>query len=160
MTGRPASFDAALMAALPSLRRLCLKLTRHREAAEDLAGDAICKALANWHRFDPNTNISAWLTTIARNTFFSAVRREGRVIEDVDGSYAAAIAIGGNQEHKLACDDAFARIGRMPVRQRHAVLSVAMGASYDEAAEETGIPIGTVKSEIHRARMALKEIVA
>ena len=160
MSERPASFDAALMAALPSVRRLCMNLTRHRDNAEDLASDVICRALSSWHLFEPGSNMAAWLCTITRNHFLTLARKGGRMVEDVDGAHAAAVAIGGNQDHKLACDEAFSLIRRMPQRQRHAVICIALGDSYEDVAAETGLPIGTVKSELHRARQILKEIVA
>ena len=57
---------------LPALRAFALSLTRDGASADDLVQDTIVKAWTNMDKFQPGTNLRAWLFTILRNTFYSA----------------------------------------------------------------------------------------
>ena len=61
------SFDSELVNCIPNLQRYACKLTRDASSAEDLTQDCLARALSRSHRFEPGTNMQAWLTTMIKN---------------------------------------------------------------------------------------------
>lgn len=150
------TFDAGLLGCMPALKRGAMRLVRNVVAAEDLVQDTLAKAIRNHHLFEPGSNMSAWLQTIMRNTFLSQVRKRRSEIEDVDGTYAAAVEVRGAQEGVLELADVRARLRFMPKHLRDVLLmNVEDGMAYEEIAERLDVPLGTVKSRINRARAFL-----
>ncbi|WP_074078497.1 sigma-70 family RNA polymerase sigma factor [Microvirga massiliensis] len=150
------SLRDGMLAALPNLRAFAVSLTNDPVQADDLVQDTILRAWANSHRFEPGTNLHAWLFTILRNLFLSDYRKRKREIEDVDGSYAGMLITPADQHDHLDFEDFRAALAKLRVDQREALLLVAAeGMSYEEAAEVCGVAVGTVKSRVNRARHRL-----
>src|ERR671912_1866529 len=99
------SVRSDLIAAIPSLRAFAMSLTGHRDRADDLVQETIMRAWANIHKFEPGTNLNAWLFTILRNLFHSAYRKRKHEIEDPDGSYAATLRTAPDQHAHLDFED-------------------------------------------------------
>src|SRR5215204_1677356 len=76
------AFDmrTALLGAVPSLRAFGISLCGDIDRADDLVQDTLVRALANIHRFEPGTNLNAWLFTILRNLFHSEYRKRKREV--------------------------------------------------------------------------------
>ncbi len=166
MTGKkprpPASDDprAQLVDHLPALRAFALSLTRESASADDLVQDTVVKAWTNIDKFQAGTNLRAWLFTILRNTFYSARRKTRREVSDSDGIHAARQATRPDHDGRLALNDFRAAFQQLPDEQREALILVgASGFSYEEAAEMTGVAIGTVKSRANRGRRRLAELL-
>ena len=87
---------------LPALRAFALSLTREGASADDLVQDTIVKAWTNMDKFQPGTNLRAWLFTILRNTFYSARRKTKREVSDADGIHAARLATRPEHDGRLA----------------------------------------------------------
>jgi RNA polymerase sigma-70 factor (ECF subfamily) len=150
------SFQAQLAAELPSLRAFARTLARDPSAADDLTQEALLKAWANRTRFQPGTNLRAWLFTILRNTFYSEYRKRRREVADTDGEHAQRLASRPVQDHGLTVADFARAMARLPDDQREALVLVgAAGLSYDEAAAIMGVAVGTAKSRVSRARARL-----
>src|SRR3712207_1957802 len=81
----------AMLAAIPSLRAFAISMTRDTDYANDLVQDTILRAWKNIDRFEPGTNLNAWLFTILRNAFYSQFRKASRQVANPDGSYAARL---------------------------------------------------------------------
>ena len=77
---------------LPALRAFALSLARNGHAADDLVQDTILKAWSKFDRFEPGTNMRAWLFTILRNSFYSDLRKHRRELADSDGIHAARLS--------------------------------------------------------------------
>jgi RNA polymerase sigma-70 factor (ECF subfamily) len=153
-----ASFKRELLATLPSLRAFAMSLIADATHADDLVQDAIVKAWAKQHRFQPGTNMKAWLFTILRNDFYSKMRKKGREIEDRDGILTERMAVPPAQYGSLDLQDFRKALDKLPEDQREAIILVgASGFSYEEAAEICGCAIGTIKSRVSRARDALQQ---
>ncbi|MCR8723863.1 RNA polymerase sigma factor [Frigidibacter sp. ROC022] len=155
---RPAPPDPRneLIDHLPALRAFAVSLTRDGVAADDLVQDAVVKAWRNIDRFQPGTNLRAWLFTILRNTFYSDRRKARREVGDADGALAATLTEKPRHDGALALTDFLAAFQTLPDEQREALILVgASGFSYEEAAETTGVAVGTVKSRVNRARARL-----
>lgn len=145
---------------LPALRAFALSLTREGASADDLVQDTIVKAWTHIDKFQPGTNLRAWLFTILRNTFYSARRKTRREVSDSDGIHAARQATRPEHDGRLAMNDFRAAFDKLPDEQREALILVgASGFSYEEAAGMTGVAVGTVKSRANRGRRRLAELL-
>ena len=145
---------------LPALRAFALSLTRESASADDLVQDTIVKAWTNIEKFQAGTNLRAWLFTILRNTFYSARRKTRREVSDTDGIHAARQATRPEHDGRLAMNDFRTAFAKLPDEQREALVMVgASGFSYEEAAEMTGVAVGTVKSRANRGRRRLAELL-
>ncbi len=150
-----------LLGAVPSLRAFAISLSGNVDRADDLVQDTLMRALANIHRFEPGTNLNAWLFTILRNLFHSEYRKRKREVEDADGSYAARLATAPEQNARLDFDDLRLALAKLSPDQREAVLLIgAEGFSYEEAAQICGTAVGTIKSRVNRARRRLSELMS
>jgi RNA polymerase sigma-70 factor, ECF subfamily len=137
-----------MLAAVPSLRAFAISLTGNRDRAVDLVQDTLMRAWANIDRFERGSNLQAWLFTILRNLFHSEYRKRKREMEDADGSYAARLKVQPEQGVHLDFEDFRTALTKVPPDQREALLLVgAQGMSYEEAAQVTGVPVGTVRAE-------------
>lgn len=153
---KPHPFHDQLPLEAPILRRRALKLTTDKHRAEDLTQETLLKAWANRDSFQPGTNLSAWLFTIMRNTFFSSLRKYRREVQDIDGAGALALAEEGRQLHAVALRELLAAVVDLPPKQRRAIVLIgAYGFSQLEAAEACGCATGTIKSRVSRGRTAL-----
>jgi RNA polymerase sigma-70 factor (ECF subfamily) len=155
-----AEFCAGLLAATPHLRAFAKSLVGDRDRADDLVQDTLLRAWQKRGRFEPGTDLQAWLITMLRNLFYSDYRKGRREVEDVDGLYAATLATPAEQPGCVELSDLRSALMRLPDEQREAVLFVgAEGFSYEEAAVICGIKIGTIKSRVNRARRRLAELL-
>jgi RNA polymerase sigma-70 factor, ECF subfamily len=159
MTSEP-DLREGLLAAVPGLRAFAISLTGQVDKADDLVQDTLLRALSNLHRFEPGTNLNAWLFTILRNLFHSEYRKRRREVEDPDGSFAGRLKVQPEQGVHLDFEDFRAALAQLPSDQREALLLVgASGFSYEETAEICGCAIGTIKSRVNRARIRLAAIL-
>jgi len=160
MTASP-EVREAMLAALPSLRAFAMSLTHNVTSADDLVQDAILRAWKNLDRFEAGTNLQAWLFTILRNGFYSQLRKKRREVEDPDGSYAARLWAPPEQPAKCDVQDMLRALARLSPEHREALLLiVAEGLSYEDAARVCGVPVGTMKSRVNRARARLAQLLA
>lgn len=145
---------------LGPLRAFAMSLVRNDHAADDLVQDTILKAWSKFDKFEPGTNLRAWLFTILRNGFYSDLRKHRREVADVDGVHAARLSQMPDHDGRLAMRDFNLAFEALIVEQREALTLVgALGFSYEEAAETIGCAVGTVKSRVNRARRRLAELL-
>ncbi len=141
---------------LPAMRAFAVSLTHNHTLADDAVQDAVVKAWTNFDKFEPGTNLRAWLFTILRNEFYSYRRKRRNEVEDVDGDFAHNLAVKPSHDGRLQLRDFLAAFGELPLEQREALILVgASGFSYEEAAEMCNVPVGTIKSRANRARRRL-----
>jgi RNA polymerase sigma-70 factor, ECF subfamily len=160
------SFTAEIMRLLEPLYATAMRLTRNRADAEDLVQDTFVKALRFEDRFEPGTNLKAWLFTILHNTWKNRLRGASREPVDVDSERVEeagasdAMAAVETPERILLREtldaDLQAALDAMPEAFRQAVwLRDVEEFSYAEIAEMLGVPVGTVMSRISRGRRIL-----
>lgn len=147
-----------LVSHIQSLRRYARVLAGQPADADDLVQETLKRALlycASGRRID---NLRGYLMTILHNVRRNQLierARAGAIVDIEDQELASADA---SPAERLACLETIAAIRDLPDNQRAALMLVAIdGASYREAAEILGVPIGTVMSRLNRARAALKE---
>jgi len=149
-----------------SLYPAALRMTRNAPDAEDLVQETFAKALAASGRFQPGTNLKAWLCRIMINTFISGYRKNRAgprfVTGDVLGAHLlCAQSPDGSAEDqvvgRMLDPDVIAALRALPDRHRVVVyLADLEGLGYRQISSLTGIPLGSVKSCLHRARYRLR----
>jgi RNA polymerase sigma-70 factor (ECF subfamily) len=154
--GRPEAFATAVSAEIPRLRRFARMLARMPDVADDLVQETLVRAIAARHQFIAGTNLRAWLFVILRNVWNAELRRAARSPLLAAGDFPEPTVSGG-QEERQAMRDVASRFTRLPPGQREALwLVVVEGLDYAEAAAVMGVPVGTVRSRLSRAREALR----
>lgn len=142
-----------------ALRAFAVNLTRNNAMADDLVQDTLEKAWVNMDKFEPGSNLRAWLFTILRNTYYSQYRRRLREVSD-DGSRAETLTTKPDHDGRLNLRDFRHALNQLPDEQREALILVGAGGfSYEEAAETCGVAVGTIKSRVNRARKRLAEML-
>ncbi|QHL90441.1 sigma-70 family RNA polymerase sigma factor [Sphingomonas changnyeongensis] len=161
--GGPAAdlaFERELTALIPRLRAHARSLTRDAAAAEDLAQDSLMRAWAARDRFEPGSNLRAWLFMIQRNLFLTQRRRDKFAGAWDDAQAERLLVARPEQEAAIALREAGAAMAALPPAQREALLLVAAcGYGYDEAAQAAGSRVGTMKSRVFRARAAMEAML-
>jgi RNA polymerase sigma-70 factor, ECF subfamily len=151
-------FEKQLVSFMPKMRAWALALTRNGTAADDLVQDAATKALAASSSFQPDTNFGGWLHRIMVNHFISGVRTR-RTMVDLDE--VPNLSIGPAHEDRIALQELSRAVNRMAPEVRKAFLGVVIEEdAYEVVAEQTGCPVGTLKSRVHRARLHLRALAA
>jgi RNA polymerase sigma-70 factor, ECF subfamily len=149
-----------------SLYPAALRITGNAPDAEDLLQETLAKALAASGRFEPGTNLNAWLRRIMINTFISGYRKrraepEFVTADSVGSQLLRAQSRDGSAEDqvigRLLNSDLIAALRALPYRHRMVVyLADLQGLGYGQISALTGIPLGSVKSCLHRARYRLR----
>lgn len=130
------------------------RFVKQWDRANDLVNETILKALENKRHFAAGTNLTAWLFTIMRNTHFSATRRQKVYTRKEHLLDHASITLARGDD-AAALSDIVAQLRVMPPHAAQALILIAAGMSYEEAAAAAGISTGTMKSRTSRARTLL-----
>jgi RNA polymerase sigma factor (sigma-70 family) len=160
---RPESFEDALAALLPRMRRFAHALARSPADADDLVQASIERALRSRAQWEPGTRLDSWMYRIMRNLWIDTVRSRGRrealhaPLEDAEG-------IGEDPRDAIQASmdlaKAMAAMQRLPDEQREIVALILIeGFGYRECSEILGLPIGTVSSRLVRGRNALLKMM-
>ncbi len=170
-------FEALAMPAVNALYRQAMRLTNNPEDAQDLVQDTFERAFKAFDGFTPGSNFEAWMTTIERNAYFNQyakAKRRPKRANDSTGSYddwdiysASEHASEGLKSAEQEYLDAFApeeilrALGTLSPERRQVFIDAAIdGKTYQQVADEQGVPIGTVMSRLNRARAQLRRELA
>ncbi len=166
-------FQKEALPLLDSLYGGALRMTRNPADAEDLIQETMLRAYRSFDRFEPGTNLKAWLFRIMTNAYINTYRKKQREpqkvsqdevedfdlyreLKDHDPQFSVTpetIVLDG-----LVDSDITDAIEDLPEQFRLAViLSDVEGFSYAEMAEIMDVPMGTVMSRLHRGRKALQK---
>lgn len=156
---RPAEFDRELQAAMKSLKAFALSLTRSGPAADDLVQDTVLRILRFPDNFQPGTSMKAWAFTIMRNIFIDGIRAAKRTPLSMDDEELASFmpVQSATQLAKVELDETMAAMAKLSEAHSEIILLALSGRDYDAMAEHLGIPTGTVRSRLARARRHLRE---
>ena len=146
---------------LPPLRLRALKLCRERDAADDLLQETVLRALSFVSSYRADTNLKAWLYQVMFSVFITRCRRRRRNSRFLAEHGADPNLWCGNpdpNQPKEALSPPVERaISHLPTHFGQVVVLVDLqDLSYSEAAEQLGVPIGTIMSRLHRGRRLLK----
>lgn len=146
---------------IPALRAFAWSLSHNGSDADDLVQDTLIKAWTHRDKYEPGSNLRAWLFTILRNTYYTQVTRRRREVRDETGEYASTLKTPPSQDWTVAMHALQAALLELPAEHREALILVgAAGLSYEEAAQICGCALGTIKSRVSRARARLLKIMA
>ena len=159
--------DEAIALLLPDFRRkvfgLAYSFLRDREAAEDVTQEVFIKVWRALPGFDGRASMSTWMYTIARNASLSALRARRPQSSLSDPEVMEAVeAINPVPPADIIADRAAIRqlVDQLPTKQRQVVMLFYMeGQSHEEVAAMLAMPVGTVKTLLHRARARLSAAV-
>ena len=159
-----ATFGNGIAEVLPSLRARATRLTRSRVEADDLLQDTVLRALRFESTFERGTNLRAWMHRILESVFISGCRRRTRERSAL-GRFAQdpTLASVSSPEPvlRLVSDRVDIALRSLPEKFRKVVELVDLGdRTYREAADEIGVPVGTVMSRLFRARRMLSLALA
>ena len=153
---------------------LVLRMVHDPSTAEDLAQEVFVKAFRRLETYDPSRKLASWLFKIAHNTTIDHLRRsEPETVplaapEDDDrGDLLSVLADLSNESPAAAAErrDMARVLSRAiatlrPEYRSTVVLRYVEELSYQEIVEVTGLPLGTVKTNLHRARKELAQAMA
>jgi RNA polymerase sigma-70 factor (ECF subfamily) len=151
-----------------ALQRLYLQKTGGNiEDTEDLIQEIFVKAFLHLASYDKRYAFGQWIYTIARNTFIDYVRkrRDNLSIDNTRGEYIPPpVSLLLNPEEHIISHEQRAQIegymSQMSPKYRQLLeLRFFKDLSYEEIAQQTGLPLGTVKTQIHRARTRLMSYI-
>lgn len=166
-------FQKDALPLLDSLYSGALRMTRNPADAEDLVQETMMRAYRSFDRFEPGTNLKAWLYRIMTNAYINTYRKRQREPQKVSADDIEEFdlyrelknrdpSLGETPESivldSLVDSDIIEAIEDLPEPFRMAVvLSDIEGFSYAEMAEIMDVPLGTVMSRLHRGRKALQK---
>ena len=172
--GKPGAFDAIVRAHQDRVYAFCARMLSDREEAFDMSQDVFLSAYRKMDTFRGDSTLSTWLLRIAANRCLNRIRQRktaaGREMqwpgEDDETAEFQPPAPEGNDPDRITenlemgaiLSDALGRLD--PSTRWMILLSDVEGFSHEEIAELAEVPVGTVKSRLHRARMALRRALA
>jgi len=155
-----AALRQEMLALLPDLRAFARFLVRDRSAADDLVQDTIVRSLSALPQFQIGTNLKAWLFTILRNQFFEQTRRRRREANALSAGFPVDEAARAEQGDIADLRDLSRLLWQLPPLLRESLVLVgAQELTHDEAARICGVPVGTMKARVSRARTQLAKIM-
>ncbi|MHA6246573.1 sigma-70 family RNA polymerase sigma factor [Pontibacter sp. CAU 1760] len=171
---KDARFEAELLPVLDPLYNFAYRLTLDEDDANDLVQETYLKAYRFFDYFEQGTNAKAWLFRILKNSFINEFRKKSKQpakvdysevegyynSEDVEGESGVATTTDMRTEsvQDLIGDEVASALNALPVDFRTVIILCDLeGFTYEEMAKILDIPIGTVRSRLHRARNSLKE---
>ena len=151
---------------VPRVWRFALRLTGDRHQAEDLTQEIFFKLYGALPKYDPEKNFTAWLVTLAKNHLIDEYRRtkwEKKRRDDFDERFLAQKSFDDPEESYLSQESrrlVWEGLNRLSPEMRMAIiLRDLQGGTYEEIAESLGLPLGTVKSRVNRARLQLAQVL-
>ncbi len=166
-------FDTEFMPHVDSMYSFAYRLTFDEDDAKDLVQDTYMKAFRFINSFERGTNAKAWLFRILKNSFINEFRKKSKQPAKVDYNEVEQYYNSDDAGEKITTDlrvetvqhmigdEVSGALNAIPVDFRTVIiLSDLEGFTYEEMSKILDIPIGTVRSRLHRARNMLKEKLA
>lgn len=161
-------FEKEAMPHMNALYNFALRMTGDPDDADDLVQETYLKAFRFFDKFEKGTNCKAWLFRILKNSYINDYRKHSKEpskvdYEDIENFYENIKSSDVKSSHltedvynNLLDDEVSAAISSLPEDFRTVIiLSDIEGFTYEEIADFVDVPIGTVRSRLHRARKML-----
>lgn len=151
--GDARSFEILVRTYQADVWRLCLHLTNSPSLADDVTQDAFVRIFRFLPRYRGDSKFSTWVFAIARNCALDELRRTKRRQVLVERSHMEREVARAEQSSGIEVRDA---VAALPLELREPIVLIDMlGESYRDTAMALGVPEGTIKSRVHRARRQL-----
>ncbi|MEZ3577254.1 MAG: RNA polymerase sigma factor [Muribaculaceae bacterium] len=160
------TFQNKLLSVQRNLLNFAYTLTSNRDDAYDLLQDTTLKALDSEDKYVENVNFKGWIFTIMRNLFINKYRKESRsvvVVDQSDDLYQLNFSQDSGfetPEGAINAKEIEAVIASFSDEYRQPFTLYISGYRYAEIAQRMKLPLGTVKSRIHQARIKLQALLA
>jgi len=169
-TEKDALFEKEFMPLIDSLYNFAYRLTLDEDDANDLVQETYLKAYRFFDSYEQGTNAKAWLFRILKNSFINEFRKKSKEpskvdynevetfynSEDVDENITADLRVESISD--MIGDEVANALNTLAVDFRTIIILCDLeGFTYEEMSKILDIPIGTVRSRLHRARNLLKE---
>jgi RNA polymerase sigma-70 factor (ECF subfamily) len=167
---RDARFEKVFVPFMKPLYNFAFRLIMDEDEAKDLVQDTYLKAYRFFDSFEEGTNAKAWLFRILKNTFINEYRKKSKEPGKVDYEEIEAFYNSEEAEKKpttdlrvetvqgMLGDELTIALNSIDVDFRTVIILCDIeGFTYEEMAKILNIPIGTVRSRLHRARNILKD---
>lgn len=156
-------FNHKLLSLKDNLQYFAYSLTANHDDAKDLIQDTYLKAIVHKDKFDPATNLKAWIYTIMKNTFINKYRKDIKVNTIIDNTKDLYYLNNSGQSDIVTPDSKYNHtelvrvIDNLEDEHRIPFQMHFQGYKYKEIAEALNLSIGTVKSRIFFSRKKLME---
>lgn len=167
---RQQDFQTEAMPHQSALYNYALKIVRNSDDAQDLVQETYYKAYKNYHQFNEGTNSKAWMFMILKNTFINNYRKLKKEpakldYDEIESFYESIKSDQVNYNNldldfynNLFDDELSTALAKLPEKMKEVFLLCDLeGYTYEEIAKIVNIPVGTVRSRLHRARKILQE---
>ncbi len=162
-------FNEEIIPHLDALYNFALRLTSDPNEAEDLVQDTVVKAYRFFSSYEKGTNAKAWLFRILKNSYINNYRKKSKKPQQVDYDEVSTFYetvraertdtsdLEDKMYRELMDDDITGALEQLPEDFRTVVLLCDVeGFTYEEIANMLDVPIGTIRSRLHRGRNLLK----
>jgi RNA polymerase sigma-70 factor (ECF subfamily) len=165
-------FEQEFYPVMDALYNFAFRLTLNEDDANDLVQETYLKAYRFIESYQSGTNAKAWLFRILKNSFINDFRKKSKepdktdydeveqIYNSEDAHYSATVDLRSEVFSGVLGDELTSALNQLPVDFRLIILlSDIEGFTYEEMSKIIGIPIGTVRSRLHRARNMLKDSI-
>lgn len=163
-------FEDEIIPHLDAMYNFALRLTSNPNSAEDLVQDSIVKAFRFFSSYEKGTNAKAWLFRILKNSYINNYRKRSKQPNQVDYDEVASFYetiradrtdtsdLEDRMFRELIDDDISKALDELPEDFKTVVLLCDIeDFTYEEIANMLDVPIGTIRSRLHRGRNLLKK---
>jgi len=164
--GDSRAFEALFDRYRDAIRKLYIQRTGNSEDADDLLQETFVKVFLNIEKYDTKFTFGQWIYSIARNSFIDHIRkrRDDLSIDLLPRGGQLSISMEDSPEERYINSQRWAQLqahlSRLTPRYRKLIeMRFFMEYSYEEIASQLNMPMGTVKTQIHRAREQLCKLI-
>jgi len=148
-----------MISLIPRLRRHARFMLNDADLADDFVQECLVRAVNKIETWQPGTNLQAWMTMILRNVIIShwrSMKRRPEIVELTVDDFA----VRAGQELHLEMRELHRAIQQLSREHREVLFMCAVeGRQYEDAAALLGVPVGTVRSRLFRARTAIRQLL-
>lgn len=165
-------FENEMVPHMAALYNFALRTTNHSDDAKDLVQETYMRAYRYLDKFEPGTNAKAWLFRIMKNTYINQYRKESKEpakidyddVKDIYVSIKDSVVDTNDLQARLFGnlfeDEVAEALRDLPEDLRTVVILCDIeGYTYEEIGDFIEIPVGTVRSRLHRGRKILRSIL-
>jgi RNA polymerase sigma-70 factor (ECF subfamily) len=171
LTNKKERFEKLFAESKGKLFSVAYNVVRNKETAEDVLQVAYLKAWRNFNAYDPSKKFTNWMTSIVKNASIDSVRNKNRQLDVYSLEYFdhqtqgaetydivdTSADIARSYAQKESIGELFAMINNLPEDLREVMGHLIDEKSYLEISEEMKLPIGTIRTKIHRAKKMLRK---
>jgi RNA polymerase sigma-70 factor, ECF subfamily len=152
-----ARFEREALRWFDDVYRFAYSLTRNQSDADDLVQDTYLRAYRSWRTFSPGSNALCWLFTICRHRHIRQALQSRRTVDLEHADVASTVNVHEQTAQRELVALIHDAIRRLPEPYRSTIVLVDIeDRTYASAATVCRVPVGTIRSRVHRARRLIR----